>query len=141
MTPPIGLVFDAVDPDRLGRFWLAALGYVQPAPPEGYASWEEYDVANQVPLAKIGFAMRDPEGVRPTIFVQRVPEPKTAKNRLHIDIKASSGTSDAPSPEERIERTVDRLATLGATFLRRSDDPDDYFVVMTDPEGNEFCVV
>jgi hypothetical protein len=119
--PPIGLVFDANDPELVGRFWLAALGYVRPVPTDG-----------------IDFAMRDPEGVRPTIYVQRVPEPKTAKNRLHIDIKASGGRPDA---DERVERMVDRLIALGATFVRRSDDPDDYFVVMTDPEGNEFCVV
>jgi hypothetical protein len=136
--PPIGLVFDANDPELVGRFWLAALGYVQPLPPDGYPTWEAYDIAHKVPAEKIGFAMRDPEGIRPTIFVQRVSEPKAAKNRLHIDIKASGGHADA---EERIERTVDRLLLLGATFVRRSDDPEDYFVVMADPEGNEFCVV
>lgn len=136
--PPIGLVFDANDPELVGRFWLAALGYVQPLPPEGHASWEEYDLAHKVPPEKIGFALRDPEGIRPTIYVQRVPEPKTTKNRLHIDIKASGGH---PGGAERVERTVDRLLVLGASFVRRSDDPDDYFVVLSDPEGNEFCVV
>jgi hypothetical protein len=66
----------------------------------------------------------------------RVPEPKSAKNRLHLDLRVA-GTG---SPEERwarITQEVDRLSAAGATVLR--PDPD-HHVVMADPEGNEFCV-
>jgi len=65
-----------------------------------------------------------------------------AKNRLHIDIRRSEG-APRPSEEERrrIDAAVGPLVELGATVLRRNQDPDDWFVVLQDPEGNEFCLV
>jgi Glyoxalase-like domain len=84
----------------------------------------------------------DPDRVGPTIFFQPVPEPKVVKNRLHIDIKVSR---DATTPLEerhrRIEAGVQPLVLAGARMQRRSENPDDYFIVMQDPEGNEFCLV
>jgi hypothetical protein len=142
MGVPIGLVFDCADPAVVGEFWRQALGYVKPDPPEGYATWEEHDAAEGLAPDSIGYAMVDPDGTRPSIFFQRVPEPKVAKNRLHIDIKLSAGAT-RPSEEERrrIEAGVGPLVELGATVLRRNEDPGDWFIVMADPEGNEFCLV
>jgi Glyoxalase-like domain len=140
--PPIGLVFDCADPARVGTFWRQALGYVETTPPEGYASWEELGAAGEVPADRIGYAIVDPDGARPSIFFQLVPEPKVAKNRVHLDIKLSAGVA-RPSEEERrrIEAGVAPLVELGAAVLRRNQDPEDWFIVMQDPEGNEFCLV
>jgi hypothetical protein len=65
-----------------------------------------------------------------------------AKNRLHIDIRLSAG-APRPSEEERrrIDAGVASLVELGATVLRRNQDPEDWYVVLQDPEGNEFCLV
>jgi Glyoxalase-like domain len=142
MAVPIGLVFDCADPKRVGTFWAAALDYVERPPPEGYETWEDYDAANGVPEGEAGYAILDPDDVGPTIFFQPVPEPKVAKNRLHIDLKVSG---DATTPDQqrrrRIEARVAPLVSLGATMQRRSENPDDDFIVMQDPEGNEFCLV
>lgn len=69
-----------------------------------------------------------------------MPEPKTAKNRLHMDVRVSgSGTED--ERRARIEAAVAPLVAAGATIWGRSTAADDFFIVMQDPEGNEFCLV
>jgi glyoxalase superfamily protein len=140
MGVPISLVLDCADPLRVGAFWRQALGYVEADPPEGHESWAE--VAAAAPADGIGYLITDPDGTGPSMLFQVVPEPKAAKNRLHIDIRLSQG-APRPSEEERgrIEAGVAPLVELGATVLRRHEDPDDWFVVLQDPEGNEFCLV
>ncbi|MFF4879675.1 VOC family protein [Micromonospora sp. NPDC000668] len=83
-----------------------------------------------------------PEGVRPRIFFQQVPEGKTAKCRLHLDVRAAPGLHG----DERmaaLEAECERLVGLGATRLRR-DEPapptSAGYIVMVDPEGSEFCL-
>ena len=83
------------------------------------------------------FAIEDPAGVRPRMFFQRVPDPKSVKNRVHLDLAAPAVGS--PDRAEVIDAFVERLTALGARRLRAVDE-DGYFVVMADPEGNEFCV-
>ena len=140
--PPVGLVFDCAELRLVGGFWRHALGYVEATPPEGHASWAGYDVAKERPADGIGYAISDPGGTRPSILFQLVREPKVAKNRLHIDIRLSAG-APRPSAEERrrIDAGVASLVELGATVLRRNQDPEDWYVVLQDPEGNEFCLV
>jgi hypothetical protein len=140
MGVPISLVLDCADPLRVGAFWRQALGYVEADPPDGYASWAEAAAAS--PVDGIGYVITDPDGTRPSMLFQVVPEAKTAKNRLHVDIRLSAGVP-RPSAEERrrIDAGVRPLVELGATVLRRNQDPDDWFVVLQDPEGNEFCLV
>jgi hypothetical protein len=86
-------------------------------------------------------AIEDPDGVRPRIFFQRVPEPKAAKNRVHLDVNVGGGRE--VSSEERVARVradVARLEALGATKVREAEQLGDFWIVMLDPEGNEFCL-
>jgi hypothetical protein len=82
----------------------------------------------------------DPEGEGPRLFFQRVPEAKSVKNRVHLDINATTGRR-ATRPE--LEAEVRRLTGLGATIIREHDQRwgpfEEHYFVMADPEGNEFC--
>jgi hypothetical protein len=140
------LTIDANDPQSLARFWASALGYRTAPPTSPQTSWWQLYRARLGSEAAFGDRLFDPEGLRPPIWFQPVPESKAGKNRLHLDLYPT-GRDLALSLEQRIEiveAKVADLITLGATIQRREreDDPDDpvYFVVMHDPEGNEFCV-
>jgi hypothetical protein len=142
MSKPLSLTFDAADPERLGTFWCLALGYIEQPPPAGYQTWAEYDAAHGTLGNEAGYTIVDPETTGPRIFFQPVPEPKTAKNRLHIDVRVSGDAADPGDVRHsRIEAAVAPLVAAGASMQRRSDDPEDFFIVMQDPEGNEFCLV
>lgn len=138
-------MFDCSDPDRVARFWIAAVpGYDFPSgPPDGYATWEEWADANEIPEDQRNTArtLIDKVGHRPTIFFNQVPEPKPAgKNRLHLDIKVAPGLPSAER-RERIEAEAARLEAAGATISRRTDEPEKFWIIMRDVEGNEFCVI
>ena len=146
MAAGFTLVIDCSDPDRLSRFWEAALGYVAAPPPDGAASWDEYwrDVGLPEEDLDIGQdRIADPEGRGPRIWFQRVPDAKTVKNRLHLDIHASGGRG-APLEvrRQRVDTEASRLAALGATRLQvlYEEGIDHYAVAMRDPEGNEFDI-
>ena len=115
MTAAFQLVIDCAEPERLARFWAAALGYV-PEPP--------------------------PAGRGPRIWFQVVPEAKTIKNRLHIDVQASGGRQiPLEIRREQVDAAARRLARLGATMIAVSQEgADHYAVAMRDPEGNEFDI-
>lgn len=117
---------DANDPHRLADFWANALGYV--AEP----GHDDPDAASII----------DPEGKGPVIGWLRVPEGKSAKNRLHIDIRvAGEGPWDTTHRERLIRARVPELVALGATVVREEHYQEALgHVVMLDPEGNEFCV-
>jgi Glyoxalase-like domain len=143
------LTIDASDPAVLARFWAQALGY-QPAPPtEPATTWHAHYRARLAELgedAAFDDRLFDPAGLRPPIWFQQVPEAKAGKNRLHLDLYPT-GRDNALPMERRIEiveAKAAELIRLGASVERRTrhDDPTDpvYFVVMHDPEGNEFCV-
>jgi predicted enzyme related to lactoylglutathione lyase len=108
-----GLVLDCADPDALAEFWSAALGYESPGSAGNYA------------------VLVCPTPGRPKLLLQGVPEPKTTKNRMHIDIE---------TPD--IEPEAARLEKLGATRLRAETQAEhgSTWILMADPEGNEFCV-
>lgn len=143
MVTKVQLVLDCADPEQVGRFWADALGYAPQAPPDGYASWPEFLAASEVPEESwnSAFAIVDPEGVGARYYFQRVPEPKAVKNRIHLDLNVGGG-SGTPVDRRRptVNAEVDRLVTLGARVTRRCDENDEYWVVMADVEGNEFCV-
>jgi hypothetical protein len=134
---------DCADPDALSRFWAAALGYEIEGPPEGFATWEEWLIAIGIPEDErdMGASIIDPEGKRARIVFLEVPEPKTSKNRLHLDLDASEGRSvPIATRKQQVNGAVDRLVSLGASRLRALEELDHYHVVMQDPEGNEFCL-
>lgn len=140
------LTIDANDPALLARFWARALGY-QPVPPaEPDTTWYRLYRARLADQAAFSDRLFDPEGLRPPIWFQEVPEAKAGKNRLHLDLYPTGRDSSLPAERrvEIVEAKVAELAGLGASVESRTreDDPDDpvYFVVMHDPEGNEFCV-
>ncbi|HEX4087773.1 MAG TPA: VOC family protein [Trebonia sp.] len=87
------VTIDCVDPARLAAFWCQALGYIEDPPPEGFASWEAWLAAAGVPPEEWadGAFIADPEGVLPAISFLKVPQPKTAKNRVHVDVQAGGG--------------------------------------------------
>jgi Glyoxalase-like domain len=139
------LTFDCSDVETMVQFWRVALGYVDPSPPVGWTSWEDWLRDQDVPEEERGDGdgLDDPDGVLPDISFLKVTEPKTAKNRLHLDLQVSGGRHlDQALRRQRIEAEVERLLRAGATVLRR-DEPRGVLdhVVMADPEGNEFCVV
>ncbi|HWD23951.1 MAG TPA: VOC family protein [Acidimicrobiales bacterium] len=111
----VNVVFDCADADRLAEFWIEALDYV---PDRAVANFRSI-----VP--------RDPTRGCPKIVFHIVPEPKHGKNRVHIDIKADD-----------VEAEASRLSHLGATRLTagKVQEHGQEWIVMQDPEGNEFCV-
>lgn len=143
MAQGLQIVFDAADPRRLGEFWALAIGYVTQPPPPEFDSWEEWAEAMEIPEDRWNdsHAIVDPEGVRPRIFIQRVPETKTAKNRMHLDVTVSGGPG-TPIEERRsiIDAEAERLVAAGATALGPMEEHGVYWVVLQDPEGNEFCL-
>ena len=143
MAASIQLVFDCADPDRMAAFWSQALGYVLQPPPAGFDTWDVFLDSIGVPEAQRhdASAIVDPDGIRPRIYFQRVPEPKVAKNRLHIDVNASGGSHDPAEKRALVDAAVARLKALGNTDERGSMERyGESWVRMNDPEGNEFCV-
>jgi hypothetical protein len=143
MAVKLQVVFDAADPGRLAAFWGEALGYVEQDPPDGFASWQAWAEANGIPREEWNnYAARvDPDGVGPRLYFQRVPEPKTAKNRVHLDLDVSGGRGTPPEEARaRVAAAVERAVAAGATKLREVDERDEHWVVLQDPEGNEFCL-
>ncbi|UNX54609.1 VOC family protein [Georgenia sp. TF02-10] len=146
MARPVQIVIDAASPARLAEFWLAALenrGYVIPGPPGNFPDWPAFLAAQGVPEDRwdSASAIEDPAGAQPRIYFQRVPEPKTVKNRVHLDLQAGGGpTVPLAEQRERVAAEVARLVGLGATRLAEHTELGTHWVVMQDPEGNEFCV-
>jgi hypothetical protein len=105
------LVIDCADPRSLAAFWTRFTGFEIG---RAYDDW---------------VSIRSPDG-RTRIGFQRVPEAKAGKNRLHVDFAA-----------EDEETTARAIETMGATRRWVSEDPENPFVVLADPEGNEFCIV
>jgi hypothetical protein len=146
MAAGIQIVLDCADPDRLTRFWSTALGYVPQPPPPGYETWEDFAVAMEIPPEKwndVGAAI-DPDKARPRLLFLRVDEPKTVKNRMHLDVNVSGGPGTPMEERKRqVDAEVQRLKAAGASVLEpspRGDGEREYWVTMADPEGNEFCV-
>lgn len=137
------VTFDSADPGAHAAFWAEALRYVlEPAPP-GFESWDAALDAWGVPAEHRNdrSALIDPDGVGPRLFFQKVPEPKTAKNRVHLDLRAAAGL---PTDErsDALERECARLVALGARRVQRLEEDaiNSVCIVMQDPEGNEFCL-
>jgi hypothetical protein len=137
------VTFDSRDPAALAGFWAEALGYVHQPPPDGFDSWDDWARAMEIPEENWNdaSALVDPAGVGPRFFFQRVPEEKITKNRMHLDINLGGG-HESPAEERRqnVAAAVERLLAIGASNLGAVDQRGEYWVVMQDPEGNEFCI-
>ncbi|MBM9432567.1 VOC family protein [Flaviflexus equikiangi] len=140
----IQLSFDAVDPRRLADFWAYALHYRRDDPPDGFASWQDYLAAEGIPEDEwnSGDAIVPIGEEGPRIYFQRVPEEKTAKNRLHLDIVAAPGLRGEKHMAV-LEARADELESRGAIRIKRFEpnESGQGWIVMEDPEGNEFCVI
>lgn len=133
------ITFDAADPHALAEFWADALGYVvednsafvDRLVDEGRMPASDRIFRNGRSEFATAAAARDPHDEDPRLYFQKVPEPKTAKNRMHVDIRV---------PADRKLEEVARLEALGATLLWAKDDQGPMTYTMRDPEGNEFCL-
>ncbi len=113
MTAKLGLVLDCANPERLAEFWSATIGYTTLG-----------GAGNYVLLV-------DPSGQQSMLLLQRVDEPKAGKNRMHFDIETPT-----------VDEEVGRIEALGAQRIEYDaiEEHGNRWVVMADPEGNEFCV-
>jgi environmental stress-induced protein Ves len=136
----VQITFDCADPRALAQFWQAALHYIPQPPPQGHETWESWLAALGVPPSEWndGASICPPEGTGPTLYFQKVPEPKHVKNRLHLDLDVAFSSDPIAARMADIEAEVARLSALGATVLSRVADHDHFHVTMGDPEGNEF---
>ncbi len=141
MAVSVQVVIDCRDPAALARFWAQALGYELEPPPPGFATWEDWLRAQGIPEAdwNAANAVRDPAGVGPRVYFQRVPEEKVVKNRVHLDLNVGGGHG-VPEAERRrrVDAAAERLVALGAQRVRSFTERGAYWVTMHDPEGNEF---
>ncbi len=145
MTRDVQITFDCADPAAVAAFWAEALGYQVQPPPPGFDSWDAALEAMGVPRDKWNSrsAILPLEGTHPRIFFQQVPEGKTVKNRVHLDVRAAPGL-EGEDRMSALEAEATRLEGLGATRAYRVE-PDRAameagFITMRDPEGNEFCL-
>ena len=138
MGRAIQIDIDCVDPERLAVFWAEVLDY-RVVEPRNHESWQAYSEAEAKEPGERWCAVFDPAGVGPRVLFHRVPEAKSVKNRLHLDVFVSPRDVDPEHRWAAVDAEVDRLVAMGGSSINRSPD-DEYFVVMSDPEGNEFCV-
>lgn len=139
----VQVVVDCADPAALAPFWAAALRYRLQPPPPGFATWPDFLASIGVPESEWNSAnaIVDPAGTGPRLFFQRVPEGKAVKNRLHLDLRVTGGpASPAEERAERLAAESARLVALGATELNQVRLRGEHWIVMADPEGNEFCL-
>ncbi len=144
MATRIQVVFDCADPAAQAAFWAEALHYRLPDPPDGFVTWNEWAAANGIPEESWNdfAAAEDPDGSGPRLFFQKVPEGKTAKNRMHMDLNIGGGREVAVEErKKRVWAEVERLKALGAGDSRGAmEKQGEFWVRMNDPEGNEFCL-
>lgn len=133
------VAFDCANPHVLADWWAEALrwdvepsdeGFIRRMIAEGYATDDDTTTHRGSLVWREGAAIRHPEsGLR--ILFQLVPEPKTVKNRVHLDVRVGP---------DNIEAEVERLTGMGATFMHRGQQGPHSWVTITDPEGNELCI-
>jgi len=152
MSRTFQVTFDCGDPIAQSRFWAEVLHYVLQPPPgrdlapgeDPIEAWMDFLEQAGVPedQRNTASAIVDPDGDGPRLFFQKVPEGKTAKNRMHLDVRAAVGL-EGDARMAALEAEHDRLVALGAGRLQRHEPAPPMsagFIVMKDPEGNEFCL-
>ena len=144
MARQFQVTFDAADPGALAGFWCQVLGYRIDPPPPGFDTWDAALESFGVPPERRNdaSAASDPEEVGPRLFFQKVPEGKSAKNRVHLDVRGAPGL-EGDERMAALEAECERLVALGAKRQSRHEPApplSNGFIVMLDPEGNEFCL-
>ena len=134
------VTIDSSDPHELADWWAEVLGwqveeqdeaFIRRMVESGAASEADTTVHRGGLVWKVGAGLRSPDPGRPRVLFQAVPEAKTVKNRVHLDVRVGA---------ERREAEVARLLALGASELWRGAQGPFEWVTLADPEGNEFCV-
>jgi hypothetical protein len=134
------VVVDSADPHTQADWWAEALGWPVEPQDESFirrmieigAATEADTLTHRGALVwRTGAAITSPDPGRPRVLFQSVPEAKTVKNRLHLDVRVGADGREAE---------VQRLVRLGATELWRGSQGPFEWVTLADPEGNEFCV-
>jgi hypothetical protein len=144
MTYDFQVVVDCADPHALADWWAAALGWVvEPSDEQfirdmidrGLATEDDTTRHNGQLVWRTGAAIRHPDGPqrgpRKRILFQQVPEPKTVKNRVHLDVWVGA---------DQVDAVVAKLTNAGGMFLYRGQQGPHSWVTMADPEGNELCI-
>jgi hypothetical protein len=141
MAYDVQITIDCAEPHALAKWWAAALGWRKEPSNEGFirkmveqglAKEDDTTTFDGELVWKGGAAVVRPDGVSPRLLFQEVPEAKSVKNRVHLDLRI--GTDD-------VDAMVERLVANGATFLHRGQQgPVHTWMTLADPEGNEFCV-
>jgi hypothetical protein len=140
MATDFQVVVDCAAPHELADWWADALGwqveaqdaaFIRRMIDAGYATDDETTTHNGALVWKTGAAINSPDPDRPRVLFQQVPEGKTVKNRMHLDLRVGA---------ERREAEVARLVAAGATELHRASQGPHEWATLADPEGNEFCV-
>ena len=140
MATDFQVVVDCAAPHELADWWADALGwqveaqdaaFIRRMIDAGYATDDETTTHDGALVWKTGAAINSPDPNRPRLLFQQVPEGKTVKNRMHLDLRVGA---------ERREAEVARLVAAGATELHRASQGPHEWATLADPEGNEFCV-
>jgi len=140
MATDVQIVIDSSEPHGLADWWAEALGWrVEPQDEafirrmveSGAASEEDTTTHRGALVWRAGAALNSPDAGRPRVLFQRVPEAKSVKNRVHLDLHVGT---------ERRDGEVARLVGMGATELYRESQGPFSWATLADPEGNEFCV-
>jgi hypothetical protein len=136
------VMVDCADPHTLADWWAETLGWqVEPSDEalirrmisDGHAAESDTKLHNGVIVWKEGAAICHPEGPQraPRMLFQLIPEPKAAKNRMHMDVRIGS---------DDLEPAVASMVARGANFLHNGQQGRHTWVTLGDPEGNEFCL-
>ena len=134
------VTIDSAAPHPLADWWAEALGwqrepsdesFIRSMIDQGFATESDTMRHNGELVWAEGAAIRHPDGRAPRVLFQLVPEPKTVKNRVHLDVRVSPGD---------VDEEVARLVARGATVLHEGHQGPHRWVTMADPEGNELCL-
>ena len=140
MAHTFQVTVDSTAPHPLADWWAEALGwereptdeaFIRRMVEQGHAAESETMRHNGALVWTVGAAIRLPAGGAPRVLFQLVPEPKTVKNRVHLDVRVGA---------EHVAAEVARLTDRGATVLHEGQQGPYRWVTLADPEGNEFCL-
>ena len=134
------VTIDSNAPHPLADWWAETLGwdrepsdedFIRSMVAQGFASESDTMHHNGELVWTLGAAINHPEGGAPRVLFQLVPEPKTVKNRVHLDVRVGA---------EQVDAQVERLTARGATVLHTGQQGPHRWVTLADPEGNELCI-